>query len=137
MISGISIAVKSSRPSVRVFGVEPTGAAKLGASLRAGRRVSIEAPKSIADGLIPNGVGEIAFDVCRKNVDGTFEVTDEEILEAMRMMVRETRVVPEPSGAAPVAALLAARDVERLGERVVLVVSGGNVSLELLRKVLG
>ncbi len=136
LISGISIAVKSSRPSVKVFGVEPAGAAKLSASLGAGRRVSIEAPKSIADGLLPNSVGQIAFEVCRKNVDGTFKVTEEQIMEAMRLMISEAHVIPEPSGAAPLAALLTKRNVSRLGRRVVLVVSGGNVSLDLLRRVL-
>lgn len=135
LISGIAIAAKSSRESVKVYGVEPEGAAKLGASLEAGRRMTIDA-RSIADGLIPSSVGELAFDVCRKRVDGMYRVSEEQILEAMRVLIQEAHVFPEPSGAAPVAALLAGKDLDRLGEKAVLVVSGGNVSLELLRKVL-
>ena len=137
LISGISTAVKALSPKSRVFSVEPEGAAKLSASLREGRLVHLESPHSIADGLIPNSVGEIGFEICKKNVDGSFEVTDEEVVSAMGLLIREAHVFAEPSGAAPVAALLAGREVERLGRRVVCVVSGGNVSLELLRKVLG
>lgn len=135
LISGIAIATKSLRRSVRVYGVEPEGAAKLGASLEAGRRMTIES-RSIADGLIPSSVGELAFDVCSKRVDGTYRVSEEQILEAMRVLIQEAHVFPEPSGAAPVSALLAGKDIDRLGEKVVLVVSGGNVSLELLKKAI-
>ncbi len=136
LISGISVAVKAMKPSANVFGVEPKGASKLGPSLKQGRRVALNSPKSIADGLLPNSVGEIPFQLCRQNVAGTFEVTDDEILQAMRLLLHQANVVAEPSGAAPVAALLAGRDTERLGQRVVLVISGGNVSASLLRKVL-
>jgi threonine dehydratase len=134
LISGIAIATKSSGRSVRVYGVEPEGAAKLAASLEAGRRMTVES-KSIADGLIPSSVGELAFEVCRKRIDGTYRVSEEQILEAMKVLVQEAHVFPEPSGAAPLAALLAGKDLDRLGEKVVLVISGGNVSLELLKKV--
>lgn len=134
LISGIAVAVKS-KSSARVYGVEPEGAAKLSASLDAGRRVALDS-RSIADGLLPSSVGELAFEVCRKKVDGTYRVADEMILEAMKLLVRDAHVFPEPSGAAPLAALIAGKDVARLGERVVLVISGGNVSLELLRMVI-
>ncbi len=136
LISGISAAVKEERPSAKVFGVEPEGASKLGPSLKQGRRVVLDSPRSIADGLLPNSVGELPFQLCRGTVAGTFAVTDNEIAEAMRVLLREAHVVAEPSGAAPLAALLAGRGVERLGERVVLVISGGNVSLDLLRRTL-
>lgn len=134
LISGIAVAVKS-KSAARVYGVEPEGAAKLGASLEAGRRVALDS-RSIADGLIPSSVGELAFEVCRKMVDGTYRVTDELILDAMKMLIRDAHIFPEPSAAAPLAALIARKDVDRLGERVVLVISGGNVSLELLGRVL-
>jgi threonine dehydratase len=137
LISGISIAVKALTPSTKVFGVEPAGAAKLKAALKAGKRVSLESPRSIADGLIPSSVGDLTLEACQKNVDGVFTVSDEEILSAMRLFIRDDHIFPEPSGAAALAPLVAGRDVERLGKRVVLVVSGGNVSLDLLAKNLG
>jgi len=135
-ISGISIAIKSVKPSARVFGVEPTGAAKMQASLSAGRIVRIDEPKSVADGLIPASVGELTLEACEKNVDGMFSVSDEEILSAMKLLIREAHIFPEPSGSAPLAVLSKPENRSRLGDRVVLVVSGGNVSLRLLNRLL-
>ena len=135
-ISGISIAIKWVKPSARVFGVEPTGAAKMQASLSAGRIVRIDEPKSIADGLIPASVGELTLEACEKNVDGMFSVSDEEILSAMKLLIREAHIFPEPSGSAPLAVLSKPENRSRLGDRVVLVVSGGNVSLRLLNRLL-
>ena len=137
LISGVTVAIKATKPSVRVFGVEPVGASKLGPSLKQGRRVAVDSPKSIADGLLPNSVGELPFRLIEGKVAGTFEVTDEEIVEAMRLLLHHAHVVAEPSGAAPLAALLAGKSAEMLGERAVFVISGGNVSLSLLRKLLG
>src|SRR6266571_3194632 len=136
LISGISIAVKALRPSSKVYGVEPVGATKMQSSLRAGKLVKLEAPHSIADGLIPSSVGELTLEVCRKNVDGMFGVSDDEILSAMRLLVREAHIFPEPSGSAPLAALMSERDSTNLGKRVVLVISGGNVSIDLMRRLL-
>src|SRR5207302_9608835 len=82
LISGISIAIKSLKPSARVFGVEPTGAPKMQASLSAGKIVMINEPKSIADGLIPASVGDLTLEACQKNVDGMFSVSDDESLSA-------------------------------------------------------
>ena len=136
LISGISIAIKWVKPSARVFGVEPTGAAKMQASLSAGRIVRIDEPKSVADGLIPASVGELTLEACEKNVDGMFSVSDEEILSAMKLLIREAHIFPEPSGSAPLAVLSKPENRSRLGDRVVLVVSGGNVSLSLLNRLL-
>ena len=136
LISGISIAIKWVKPSARVFGVEPTGAAKMQASLSAGRIVRIDEPTSVADGLIPASVGELTLEACEKNVDGMFSVSDEEILSAMKLLIREAHIFPEPSGSAPLAVLSKPENRSRLGDRVVLVVSGGNVSLRLLNRLL-
>jgi threonine dehydratase len=136
LISGISIAIKSLRPKAKVYGVEPQGAPKLQAALKAGKIVTFDSPKSIADGLIPSAVGELTLEACRKYVDGVYNVSDDEILAAMKLLVREAHIFPEPSGAAPAAVLLAKRDLEKLGEKIVLVISGGNVSLDLLAKTI-
>ncbi len=136
LISGISIAIKSLKRSARVFGVEPSGATKMAASLSAGKIVRIEDPKSIADGLIPASVGELTLEACQKNVDGMFSVSDDEILSAMKLLMREAHIFPEPSGSAPLAVLSKTEESRKLGDRVVLVISGGNVSLTLLTKLL-
>ncbi|MDA4121730.1 MAG: threonine/serine dehydratase [Thaumarchaeota archaeon] len=136
LISGIAIAAKARKPRVKVFGAEPMGAPKLKAALDAGKLVSVENPHSIADGLIPPALGDLTYEICSKLVDGAFTLSEEEILAGMKMMIKHARVFPEPSGAVGLSALLANRDVERLGKRVVIVVSGGNVSQKLLCQVL-
>lgn len=136
LISGISIAMKARSPRTKVFGVEPATAPKLSEALKAGRLVDVQNPHSIADGLIPPSVGDLTFRAAQENVSGVFTVSDDEIVEAVRMTIKEARVFPEPSGAAPLAALLSGRGVDGLGERVVLVVSGGNVSQKLLGEIL-
>lgn len=136
LISGISIAMKARSPRTKVFGVEPATAPKLSEALKAGRVVDVENPHSIADGLIPPSVGDLTFRAAQENVSRVFTVSDDEIIEAMRMTIKEARIFPEPSGAAPLAALLAGRGVDGLGEKVVLVVSGGNVSQKLLGEIL-
>ena len=136
LISGIAIAIKSLKPSARVYGVEPSGATKMAASLSAGKIVALKEPKSIADGLIPASVGELTLEACQKNVDGMFSVTDDEILAAMKLLIREAHIFPEPSGSAPLAVLSKPEESSRLGDRVVLVISGGNVSLSLLNQLL-
>ncbi len=136
LISGIAMVIKLERPKVGVFGVEPEGAAKMEAAMKAGRPVDLESPRSIADGLIPSSVGELTLEAARRYVDGMFKVSDEEIISAMKLLIREAHIFPEPSGAASTAVLLAKEGLERLGDRVVLVVSGGNVSLALLARTL-
>jgi len=136
LMSGISIAIKSLKPSARVFGVEPNGATKMAASLSAGKLVRIEDPKSIADGLIPASVGDLTLEACQKNVDGMFNVSDDEILSAMKLLMHEAHIFPEPSGSAPLAVLSKTEEPRKLGDRVVLVISGGNVSLNLLTRLL-
>lgn len=135
LISGISIAVKSSKPGVSVIGVEPDGAPKLSSALAAGRIVRIPGPKSMADGLIPSALGEIAFKACSLHVDSAVTVSEEEILTATAAMVNTARIIAEPSGAAPLAPLISGSHRVQ-GERLVLVISGGNISRELLLRVL-
>jgi threonine dehydratase len=134
LISGISIAVKSLKPSAKVYGVEPEGAPKMKEALRLGHPLNMDS-KSIADGLIPPSVGDLTLECCRKNVDSVETVSDEKILSAVKTLIKEVHIFPEPSGAASTA-LLESGARDRLGKNVVLVVSGGNVSLELLLKVL-
>lgn len=135
LISGISIAMKSRRPNVKIFGVEPAGAPKLSTSLRAGKITEVPSPASIADGLRPSALGDLTFEACSRNLDGALTVTEDEIMDATRVLIREARIIAEPSGAAPLAPLLS-RARDDFGRRVVVVISGGNISLDLLARVL-
>jgi threonine dehydratase len=135
LISGISIALKARRTGVRVFGVEPEGAPKLSSALTARKIVRVKDPKSAADGLVPSSLGQLTFMACSRYVDGVFTASEGEIFNATVTMANVARIIAEPSGAAPLAPLLSGP--ERVpGERVVVVVSGGNISRELLKKVI-
>lgn len=134
IISGIAIAVKSRKPSAKIFGVEPQAIPKLAAAMKAGRIVSLPVHSTAADGLIPPAVGDLTLEACVKHVSGVFTVTEEEIIAAMKLLIRDAHIFPEPSAAVSVAALLAGRETNGLGKRIVLVITGGNVSLNLLAR---
>lgn len=133
LISGISIAMKGTRSRGRVYGVEPANAPKLSSALSERRIVRVKNPSSVADGLIPSALGALTFDACMRLVDGAFTASEEQILDALRKMVLVARVFAEPSGSAPLAPLISQAD-RVPGERVVLVVSGGNISRSLLAR---
>lgn len=135
LISGIAVAIKSSNPDIRVFGVEPVGAATMRQSLDAGSPQHI-APNTVADGLAAPMVGEMTLDAARRHVDDVVLVTDEEILSALRGLLGYAKLVVEPAGAAAVAALLSGRIPLDRGTRVAAVISGGNIDLERLKTLL-
>jgi len=135
LISGISTALKAVRPKTKVYGVEPIGAPKLNRALREKRIVTVPSPNSMADGLIPSALGELTYRACSRSVDGAFTVAEEDILRATKILVRDAMVFAEPSGAAPLALLLSGNS-SFLGKRVVLVISGGNISHKLLEQIL-
>jgi threonine dehydratase len=112
--------------SVRIVAVEPEGAPTLTRALEAGRPVDAPADGVAADSLAPRRVGEIVFPIVRTFVDRVLLVTDEEILAAQRALWKAARVVAEPGGAAAFAAVLARRYVPAAGERIGIVLSGGN-----------
>jgi len=135
LISGVSTALKAVQPKTKVYGVEPEAAPKLTESLRAKRVITVSSPASVADGLIPSALGDLTYKVCSRKVDGSFMVSEDDILRATRTMIREAGIIAEPSGAAPLAPLLSGPS-RPIGRRVVLVVSGGNISHDLLLKML-
>ena len=139
LISGIAAALKQSRPSVKVIGVESELVGKAQASLRAGKIVAItaeQAARTIADGLRTQTVGVINFAHIQAYVDDIVTVSEEEIREAMRRMVFASHLVPEPSGAVTLAAFLFHSGELPESATTVAVVSGGSVEPEMLRQVL-
>jgi threonine dehydratase len=136
LISGVAAAVKQSRPSARVVGVEPQGAPTVTEALRAGRPVRIERTATIADGLAPPITGEQPLAHVRAFVDGIVLLSEDELAEGVRAALQYTKLLAEPAGAAGLAALLAGRVDAAPGARVAVVVSGGNVDLPRLRAIL-
>jgi threonine ammonia-lyase medium form len=136
LIGGIAAAIKQVRPSVRVYGVEPLGAAAMRASLDAGHAVRLERVETIADGLAAPMAGALTYDIVRRYVDDVVLVTDEEITSALRALLSRAKLVAEPAGAAALAALLEHKLPLHPTARVVAVVSGGNVDLARLKELL-
>jgi threonine dehydratase len=140
MISGIATAIKLSKPSVKVIGVEPELAADAQASLRAGKIVQFPADEvlsTIADGLRAQSIGAINFEHIRRYVDDIVTVSEDEIREAVRLLASNPATVAEPSGAVAVAGFLFRCDQLPKTKLNVAVISGGNIDpkmLEVLRR---
>jgi len=134
LIAGCATAAAALRPGIRVVGVEPEAGDDTRRSLEAGRRVRVEIPKTIADGLQTTEPGELTFDVNRRLVDEVVTVRDDEILDAMAFLFDRLKRVTEPSGAVGVAALLGGRV---RGGRIGVVISGGNVGVARFAALLG
>jgi len=122
--------------SVRVIGVEPEGAPTLTAALAAGRPVDAPAGSIAADSLAPRQVGELMFPIARDHVDRVVLVSDRAIRRAQRALWEQLRVIAEPGGAAAFAALLSGAYRPAPGERVGVVVSGGNTTPEAFAQAL-
>jgi threonine dehydratase len=135
LISGVAVAVKSRNPAVRVIGVEPQGANDAYRSLRAGRIVTIDRPDTVADGLRSQHVGDLTYQAIRGYVDDIVLVSDDEILETVRLLAEKEKLIVEPSGAVPAAALRLGR-AGPIDGPAVAILSGGNIDPALLRSLL-
>jgi threonine dehydratase len=136
LIAGIATAVKGLRRDARVIGVQASACPSAVAALAAGKAVRVEAQRTLADGIRVQEVGATVFPVLRDMVDGIVLVDEEEITAAMLLLLERKRVIAEGAGATPLAALVGGKVPVRRGEKVVLVISGGNVDTFLLERVL-
>jgi threonine dehydratase len=136
LISGVAAALKCSDPNIQVIGVEPAGASAMIPSLRQNAPAHLEKPDTIADGLAAPFVGELNLAHTQRYVDGMVLVTDEEIVEAMRLIMERCKFVVEPAGAASYAALLAGKISLAPSAKVVSILSGGNVDRSRLKEIL-
>lgn len=136
LISGIAAAVKLRHPSVRVIGVEPDGADAMSRSLVQGAPAHLDKVDTIADGLAPPFAGEHTFRHVASFVDEIVRVTDAQIIDAVRVLVQRCKLTAEPAGAAGLAALLAGKVSPPAGCTVACVISGGNVGLDVLKRLL-
>jgi threonine dehydratase len=131
LLCGTAVAAKGLKPGIRVIGVEPALADDVAQSFRAGTRISIPTPATIADGLRTNITGEINLPLIRQYVDEVVTVTEEGIIAAMRELWEKLHLVIEPSAAVPYAALLEQK-LNFAGKNVGVILTGGNVDLESL-----
>ena len=139
MISGVAAAIKLSKPSVKVIGVEPELAGDAQASLRAGTIVHFKAEevsRTIADGLRTQSIGPINFEHIRRYVDDIVTVSEEEIRQAVRLLASNPATVAEPSGAVAVAGFLFRGDQLPKTKFNVAIISGGNIDPKMLEEIL-
>jgi threonine dehydratase len=135
LIGGISLYLKSQRPKVRVVGVEPVGADGMSRSLKAGRIVTLDRVNTIADGLAASAPGKLNLELAQRYVDEVILVEEAEMLRAIRLMFEWEHLLAEPAGAAALAALLYHYSPSP-GERVVVILSGANVTDEVMIRAL-
>jgi threonine dehydratase len=133
LISGVALAMKSLKPSVRVIGVESSGAPGMKRSVEAGALVTLDRVDCVIDGLRVKRVGQTTMEIVRRYVDEIVTLPDEQIFDAVVWTMHHAKVVPEGAAAAPVGALLQGLIRAPAGSRVVCVLSGGNVNLDQLK----
>jgi threonine dehydratase len=131
LIAGSSVAIHGVCATTQIIGVEPAGADDTRQSLRAGERVQIPPPTTIADGLRVIAPGALTFPVVQRHVADILVVSDDEIRDALRFAFERLKLVIEPSGAVPLAALLAGR-LPSSANRVGVIISGGNIDPPML-----
>ncbi|MFF9848976.1 threonine ammonia-lyase [Streptomyces litmocidini] len=134
LAAGIGLAVKSVRPDVKVIGVQAEGAAAYPPSLAAGHPVVIDSPVTMADGIKVGRPGDVPFALVQEYVDEVRTVSEDALSSALLLCLERAKLVVEPAGASPVAALLT--DPTSFRGPVVAVLSGGNVDPLLLQRIL-
>lgn len=136
LLSGSALAARALSPRCKVYGVEPLAGNDVQQSLAEGRRVKIDVPRTIADGAQTQQVGEITFEVIRRNVDGILTATDEQLVQAMRFYAERMKMIVEPTGCL---SLAGARHggLDLRGARIGILISGGNVDLARFAELVG
>lgn len=135
LISGIALALKTLKPDVRVIGVEAEGAQSMKRSLEENKIVMLKSMLTIADGIAVKTPQDLTFSLAKNYVDEVVTVNDEEIANALYMLLQRTKLVVEPAGAVGLAALLS-KKVLFPKKNVVVVLSGGNINLSLLTQII-
>jgi len=129
LLSGSSIAAHAIRPGMRIFGVEPELGNDTLLSLRAGCRIAVPMPDTIADGLRSPKPGALTFPIVQKHVEDILLVSDAEIRDAMKFLLERMKMLVEPSGAVTAAAVMLRKLPEGIA-RIGVILSGGNVDLD-------
>jgi threonine dehydratase len=136
IISGIAVALKTLKPSVRVVGVEAEAAASARASREAGGIVAIESAETLADGIAVKRIGELTYPLIQEYVDDIVTVGEEEIATAILRLLEREKTVVEGAGAVPLAALMAGKIGVGARERVAGILCGGNIDVNMISRII-
>ncbi|MBI4630023.1 MAG: threonine ammonia-lyase [Candidatus Rokubacteria bacterium] len=135
LAAGVGLAVKARRPEVRVIGVQAESIPAMKRALEAGSRVTLPAASTLADGIAVRQVGALTLEAAKRYVDDVVTVSEEELANAILLLLEIEKTVVEGAGAAPLAALLN-RPLGLAGADVVLVLSGGNIDVTMLSRII-
>ncbi len=136
LISGVAFAVKSVKPDVQVYGVQAAGAPSMLNSLRDGRIEALPSVSTIADGIAVKQPGTRTYGYCKQFVNGIVTVSDDEIAAAILALIEKEKIVAEGAGAVPLAAVMAGKFPELKGKKVCCLVSGGNIDVTIMNRVI-
>ena len=136
LISGLAFAVKSLNPNIRVYGVQSAGAPSMVNSLEQKKIITLPSVSTVADGIAVKEPGKITFDTCSKYVDGVVTVTDDQVSTAILMLIEKQKMIAEGAGAVAVAGLLYDKIPDIKGKNVVCLISGGNIDVTILSRVI-
>lgn len=134
LISGVAFALKTLNPHIKVYGVQAAGAASMVQSLHVHKRECLSSVSTIADGVCVKEPGELTYEICSKYVDDIVTVSEDEICAAILQLLEKEKVVAEGAGATSVAAVMFNK-VPVKGKKVVCIVSGGNIDVTILNRV--
>jgi threonine dehydratase len=135
LFAGASVVAKALNPSIECFAVEPEAGDDARQSFTKGERVKINPPETIADGARPQTPGALTFPYLQKNAADVLTVSDAEIVEAMKFLLLRMKLLVEPTGALPAAAVLAGKLPRKL-QKVGVILSGGNVDADALARLI-
>ncbi len=135
LISGVAFAIKSLDPKIKVYGVQASGAGSMVSSIHDHKRECLDSVATIADGIAVKEPGQLTFEMCQKYVDDIVTVTDDEISTAILTLIEQQKLITEGAGAVSVAAVLFNK-VPVKGKKVVCLLSGGNIDVTILSRVI-
>lgn len=135
LISGIATAIKSIKPSCKVIGVQSENAPSMKRSLEEGKIIQLDSVSTIADGIAVKTPGTLTYEICKQYVDEVVTVSEEEIAAAILVLLEKMKMVAEGAGATSVAAAMFHK-VDLENQKVVCVLSGGNIDVNLLSKII-
>ncbi|MDE7153188.1 MAG: threonine ammonia-lyase [Muribaculaceae bacterium] len=135
LISGVAFAVKTLRPDIKIYGVQAAGAPSMEISLKDNKILHLDSVSTIADGIAVKEPGVNTYELCKKYVDDVVTVTDDEIASAILYLAEKQKLVSEGAGAVPLAAVMAGK-IPVEGKKVVCLVSGGNIDVNMLNRVI-
>ncbi|MCY1081331.1 threonine ammonia-lyase [Archangium lansingense] len=136
LISGVACALKETNPRIKVIGVQAAAIASMKASVDAGKLVDLPAGTTIADGIAVKRPGEYTYEMIRRYVDDIVTVDEEEIANAILLLLEREKSVVEGAGAVGLAALINGKIPSARGRKVVLLISGGNIDVNLVSRII-